>query len=468
VTEPGAPPLGPADILTSLDLYGTETDRAGSGQRAVVEGAVHVGRPVPVRLPTEDLPPILRLRAAGNSLQYLWVVFPADLEPLPRGRRYASLSIGVTLTDAHTVAIGLNPAQDIIDAVVRAPGPPAGVDASGRTGGSGTSGPGDAQGSVTVTRPRDPGAPPAGWSRRPVTDDPSHNCSVTGLWTPRFGWSATPNGPGVPSILAMGALIEAPAGLATLTGEIVARAVVARSFLGLVQRSAAQSAHTAPFTVQIAAAGGPAPVDCGQVAVAARTAGSAERARADGARAVRLIVSADIERYSALGIDAARQAQADLVGVLDRAVSETGLAGRVHQQDQGDCRQLVFPAGCDEIDVLPAFYRAFRDGMCEVNQRRAQQLRVRWAADHGHAGRAAAGWDGQAPIAVARLRDSAPTRRRFGDATAADFALTVSDALYGDVVRQLTCEPLPGSFEPIEVDNPAKAFRTKGWVHIPK
>jgi hypothetical protein len=367
-------------------------------------------------------------------------MFPVDLHALPRGRTYASASVRVTLAGPELIAIGLNPADDIIDALI----PPAGHrdPSSDRL--------------EAVPRPREGVARSAIWSRRPVTEDPTCNCVVTGLWTPSFGWSVTPSGREMPPTLAMGALIEAPQDCREVSGEIRADAVVARSFLGLVQRSEAESLRALPFTVRVGVTGDTAGSSIGE-----------SRSGAAGGRAVRLIVSADTEGYSTLGIDDARQAQADLVHVLDRAVAATGLAGMVHQQDQGDCRQLVFPAGCDELEILPLFYLSFRETLRAVNRRRGAPLRLRWAADHGHAGRAAAGWDGQAPIAVARLRDSAPARSRFAAAPTADFVLTVSDALYGDVVRQLTREPLPASFTAVDVDEPNKGYRARGWVHLP-
>lgn len=441
------PSLSPEEVLAEVDLYSEDPARSGGAKWSLREGSAVLGRPLAVRTAGDQLPPELRHRAVDLKRQYHSILFPLDLAGLPDGVAYHSVSVQVALRDPEVLALGLNVADGVVDALV----PP--------LPGTVTVGP---TGPVLVVVPRAgewPGAP-ASWGRVPVTAEPGHESRVEGLLSGCFRWSFSARNRTSPARgrtgkpcypVALSALVESPVRTAELLGDITVEVVIRRSYAGLLKRTLAATLLGTPFTVQL------------------RTTPLVSTAD-DGRGAVRMVVSADVKGYSLLPGPVQPQAQTDLVEVLTRATRATGLREEVHVQSQGDAQVLVFPPGIDEVEVLRRFYAEFRDAMREVNlaRRGAERLRLRLAMDHGHAGRAAAGWDGRPAIVATRLRDSKPVRNRLDTTPAADFVLVVSDFLYEDVVRQLAGDPVPDSFEAVDVDEPDKQYSGVGWVHVPR
>jgi hypothetical protein len=431
-------PLEPAEVLSEIPLYGSDTDRAWGRSAALQECVVQAGRPFVVQLPIDDLPPLLQQRAASHEVAYLWVLFTCDLPELPRGRTLATTSLTVALDDPRCRAVGLNAADDVIDVLLD--------DLSCAV--------------LALTAGPSTSALPKRAGRRTTTADLGQITTVHGLMSRRFGWQFLPAAMTgdlkacLPPIrrLAAGAVVEAPADLAELSGELDIRLTMHRSYKRLVQSIVAVPRAATRFTETLT--------------VAALHAVPGEEA---AARTIRLFVSTDVMGYSSRAQEQQRQAQADLVRVLDEAVAATGCRADVAHQDQGDCVLLVFPPATDEIELLPRFYAAFTGALDSVNANRPPdtRLRLRLGLDHGHTGRAAAGWDGQSVVAAARLRDCRQARAVLTRSAEVDFVLTVSSFVYQDVVRELDVPPVPASFVPIDADEPGKRYRAQAWLHVP-
>ena len=187
----------------------------------------------------------------------------------------------------------------------------------------------------------------------------------------------------------------------------------------------------------------------------------------DLGRAVRLVVSVDLQRYSRHGT---------VIGVRARRPdwpwSSTGrarpLARRRVRQEKGDGLLLVFPPSVDEVPCCLPSTGQLRTALREVNRELNDhaRLRVRVGADRGLTSRADLGWAGQAPIVAGRLGDSKQARDALEDAPEADLVLTVSDAVFRDVFSDDGVEPGPDDFVRVEVDDQDKRFRAPAWVHV--
>ncbi|WP_063726694.1 hypothetical protein [Streptomyces sp. RTd22] len=182
-----------------------------------------------------------------------------------------------------------------------------------------------------------------------------------------------------------------------------------------------------------------------------------------------LCMAADVERYSRLDIPQQERTQAELVGVLDRAASRSGL-DRLSwkRQPQGDQEFAVLPVGTPEHVVLGTFVRNLTValGECNAHRPRKQPMRLRLAVDIGVARTAALGHSGAAPIAVARYLNAPPLKSVLNGTRTTDLAVIVSDRLYQDVVQHHSHGLDPDEYVKVHVQH--DEFAAYGWIQIPE
>ncbi|MFI6504821.1 hypothetical protein [Nonomuraea typhae] len=295
-------------------------------------------------------------------------------------------------------------------------------------------------------------------SARPLGDGPPG--SFFGSDSGAFGWFAgrLDGSEPIPSGHRLGAVIAAPPGAGELTGVLRVDATVATGAYLTRSRHACASLHPA-FRVRLAAP-------------AAGHADQNSRFTPEPiAAGVRLCCAADVERFSRFRNPEAGRAQRRFVELLARArgharIEETG----VHTQASGDGQFAVLPGGLDEASVIPQLIEGLRIALAEVNADLSThaRLRIRVALDRGHIAGGANGWIGDVPIAVHRLLDSPAVRAALAEHAEADFALIVSDVVYGDVIAHHDDRSLPESFIKVNAVLPAKNFAQPAWVHVPR
>jgi hypothetical protein len=233
------------------------------------------------------------------------------------------------------------------------------------------------------------------------------------------------------------AIIEVPRGEVELTGRLECRAVVRRSLNSRVHLLRTVTRNSVSFSEPI-----------------------------KGGRAVRLVVSADIQAYSGRDPGGTQRAQERLAKVMYQAGHATGCEIE-DQQEGGDSFMVVFPPGIDERTVLVAFYAELASGLRDVNVDLSTDaaIRLRVGADRGLTLRGSSGWTGHGPITAARLRDCRQARDVLEQSDDVPFVFTVSDCLYRDVFSEHGQVPAPRSFLRADVDVPGKGFSTTAWIH---
>jgi hypothetical protein len=432
VTIAEAAPLPAGDVLAQVDLLAPSALRDGAGTQWLTEATALVGSPWLYRLDPAELPPPLRARAASGGVEYIGALFRYDLSAAPAGRRYRGVTFTVAISTPGTVAVSLNASDDALDVlvgpgapVVQLPMPTRWLSAAG-------------------SRPGHRGLTLSGGRL---------GAELDGLFRGTFSWtfSATRRQP-LPRFFAMHAVLEAPAGLSTVDGTVGLAVRSARPMAGGLHYIDAETRTLVGFSEPVAAA-------------VAGTGGGGNGA--DAGRAVRLFIATDVRDYSRRGADAHRAAQRRLVDAVEQAAAAVG-ARPDDMQKGGDSVLVVFPPGLDEIAAVPRFYAALRGALRAVNAELADahRVRLRVGMDHGHSGRAAAGWDGQPAIAASRLRDSAPARQALTSDPGLDFVLIVSAPFYEDVIRELAGPPGPDTF--VRVPVRVKTYESQAWLHVPR
>jgi cytochrome P450 len=185
--------------------------------------------------------------------------------------------------------------------------------------------------------------------------------------------------------------------------------------------------------------------------------------------AVRLCHAADIQRYSRFTNPEAARAQERFIEVLRSARAYAGLReNKVDTEGAGDGQFAVLPPGVDESVVIPDLVAGVSLALQDVNADldAHARLRLRIALHRGLLKPHINGWVGTSAIAVHRLLDSVALRSALDREPAADFALIVSDALYGDVIAHGYGSLLPDQFDQVAVDVPATHFAERAWLYL--
>ncbi|WP_030017297.1 hypothetical protein [Streptomyces monomycini] len=182
----------------------------------------------------------------------------------------------------------------------------------------------------------------------------------------------------------------------------------------------------------------------------------------------RLCLAADMEQYSRLETRTQTVMQADLVRVLDKAATLTGLDRAAWiRQPQGDQELAVLPDNTPEASVLGPFVRHLAAQLAFLNAHRstAMRMRLRLAVDIGVVEDAALGHAGPAPVAVARYLNAPQLKFVLASVPSTDLVAIVSDRLYQDVVRLGNQGLDPSHY--VRTHIRVKEFGNYGWIHVP-
>jgi hypothetical protein len=184
---------------------------------------------------------------------------------------------------------------------------------------------------------------------------------------------------------------------------------------------------------------------------------------------VRLCVAADIEGYSRRDNNEASALQRALVELLAGARRHAGITEHaVDVQHQGDAELALMPAGIDESIVIPAMIGHIADALDVFNRRSGRErMRLRVALHRGFVSPSAAGWAGNASVAVFRILNCAPLRDALTNHADVDFVVGVPDVLYQDVIAHGYGDLDPSRFSDMTVDVPGKHYRERVWLHVP-
>src|SRR5436309_1095758 len=194
-------PLSDPDVLAYAQLFRPGGPR-DSWETPVLEAGVRCGRPLVYPVPTDDLPAPLRHRAAAGGSRYYGALFAFDLDDLGRRRRYEGARFEVTLVDPRTVAVALHGDGGALGLVYGFDQPQAASPVAQYAA------------SAAGTRP--------GLLRRLGLRPGRARAWITGAQSSVFAWVyEDPSGELlVPRTYAMHALIEIPAELDRLEGEL--------------------------------------------------------------------------------------------------------------------------------------------------------------------------------------------------------------------------------------------------------
>ena len=182
----------------------------------------------------------------------------------------------------------------------------------------------------------------------------------------------------------------------------------------------------------------------------------------------RLCAAYHIEAYSGHGPRRELAAQGQLVGLLNYAFREAGLAAGSYQvQVQGGSGLAMLPTGegVDEPRLLVQLIRAFETGLAENNENLLpdRRLRLRLALHQGVVHEASHGYVGSAVTEACRIRDSDAIRDALARSTGY-LVVAVADGLYRDVLADGPYG-LPRAFR--QVRSEAKEYSADAWIYLP-
>jgi hypothetical protein len=184
----------------------------------------------------------------------------------------------------------------------------------------------------------------------------------------------------------------------------------------------------------------------------------------------RLLMAADMERYSGRGNLQQFAAQGTFKQILDRAAEAVRLDRPTWTtQPSGDGELAILPAGTPEPVVLarlvPEIDRLLREHNRSLLP--VAKVRLRVAVHQGlvHLD-GANGFPGNAVVETCRLLDVRPLKRALKAFPAAAVGLIVSDALYRDVVGEHYEGLRPERFTRLEVSIPDKGFQAVAWICV--
>lgn len=185
----------------------------------------------------------------------------------------------------------------------------------------------------------------------------------------------------------------------------------------------------------------------------------------------RLLVAADVERYSRQDNLAQHRTQQVLQWALGEACARIGLDRRAWRtQPSGDGELAILPAGTSEPRVVAQLGATLDTLLREHNRDLAAEARVRMRVAL-HVGLVhldgANGYPGAAAVAVCRLVDAGPLKRALAAFPSAGAAQIVSEPLYDDVVAQRYDGLRPERYARVRVELRDKGFEATGWITVP-
>jgi hypothetical protein len=183
----------------------------------------------------------------------------------------------------------------------------------------------------------------------------------------------------------------------------------------------------------------------------------------------RLVVTADVEKYSSRTRHGQEAVQSGLMSVLESSDRHATLRRlEWERQPQGDAEVALLPPGIVEGEAISDFMGGLATALHHHNRslNSEYRLRLRVAIDQGNISIGDAGFVGNAVISACRMRDSDLLRRLLADHPNADFVVAVSDAIYTDVVDHRDHEFYRWRFTPHEIR--VKEYSARVWVCVPE
>lgn len=176
----------------------------------------------------------------------------------------------------------------------------------------------------------------------------------------------------------------------------------------------------------------------------------------------------DARGYSVRSDVDQQEVQRGILAVCDRAARAAGLQRESWiRQGTGDGELAILPSDEPEEVVVDHYVREIDAELRRYNGRLRPmaRIRLRVAVHFGRLSRASNGHAGPAPIAVARLIDSAVLRAALTEAPAANLALLVSAPVFDDTVASLATTLRPSDFQRVRVEE--KEFTEDAWLWVP-
>jgi hypothetical protein len=138
---------------------------------------------------------------------------------------------------------------------------------------------------------------------------------------------------------------------------------------------------------------------------------------------------------------------------------------------QGDGEVALAPKGIDESEIVSDFYRAARRALRRINRGAVgmtdpQRLRLRVAMHTGAAAANGAGLVGAGVVRTCRLVNALASRAALENNPRSDLALTISQALFEDVICAEEHDLMPADFRPVRVVIDEKRFTADAWLHV--
>jgi hypothetical protein len=184
----------------------------------------------------------------------------------------------------------------------------------------------------------------------------------------------------------------------------------------------------------------------------------------------RLLMTADMERYSGRGNLQQYAAQRAFRDMLERAAAAVGLAPpEWRRQETGDGELAALPSSVPEPVVLgrllPELDRLLREHNRSLLPEAKVRLRVAVHQGLVHLD-GPTGWPGNAVIEVCRLLDAQQLRRALREFPRAAVAVIVSEGIFRDVVAEHYEGLRPERFREVDVSIPDKNFRASAWIYV--
>lgn len=184
----------------------------------------------------------------------------------------------------------------------------------------------------------------------------------------------------------------------------------------------------------------------------------------------RLVLVADMERYSARSTMLQHEAQEAFLDVLDAAGVAAGLdRGAWRRQSSGDGEVAVLPADVDEPALLSAFLLAADQRLRAYNgpRRPHAKVRIRIAVHQGLLFQDSRnGFAGDAVNTAARLVDSPVLKQALKAFPEAAVACIVSESIHSDVVSGGYEGIRPERFRKVRVVLADKGFEAWAWLQV--
>jgi Protein kinase domain len=184
-------------------------------------------------------------------------------------------------------------------------------------------------------------------------------------------------------------------------------------------------------------------------------------------RSLRIGFALDVQGFGSRAVPQRGEVQERLGRLVDAAVARCGRDLKLRDIDHvwsGDGINALLPTDIDPTTVVPVLIRSVATVLRQDNTRHTDRIRLRMAVSVGLSEWKATGYGGPLVVQMNRLLDSAALRAALNDAPDADLAVTVSDHLYGLVIKAGYPGLPEGQFS--QVTAVSKEFSETAWIWV--